>query len=54
MTGEEKLEHVETCLYKLKERTSVPERIKAIDDFMAGAGAEMLIEFFDIVYQTHS
>jgi hypothetical protein len=54
MTDDEKLAHIETCLYELKERTSVPGRIRAIDNFMADVSAELLVELFDIVYQTHS
>jgi hypothetical protein len=53
MTDDEKIEHMEMCLYELKERTSVPSRIRAIDDFMANVSAELLVEFFDILYQTH-
>lgn len=54
MTEDEKLEHMEQCLYELKERTSSAKRIKAVDDFMADVSAELLVEMFDIVYQTHS
>jgi hypothetical protein len=53
MTYDEKAQHIEQCLYELKETTSIPERIKAIDDFLA-VGAEVHVSLFDIVYQTHS
>lgn len=53
MTDDQKIEHMEMCLYELKERTSVSSRIRAIDDFMANVSAELLVEFFNILYQTY-
>jgi uncharacterized protein YfkK (UPF0435 family) len=53
MTNEEidrKCEIVENALYRLKDRDYVnANQVRAIDDFMAGAGAEALADLYDLI-----
>lgn len=50
MTEDEKIEIIENCLYRLKERDHMTARqIRAVDDFMADAGPVALADLYDLV-----
>jgi hypothetical protein len=50
MTEDDKIEVVENCLYRLKERDYVtPSQVRLIDDFMAELGGEALADLYDLI-----
>jgi hypothetical protein len=50
MTEDEKIEVIESCLYRLKDRDYLTARqVRTIDDFMAEMGPVALADLYDLI-----